>query len=218
MEIGQQHNVASMKKFNDLFMFLDKEGDGNVLKDEAVEGLRKLGAKDDLINKLVDGLLGDDGKIRYMEFMARLIASTTRIESSQLASFFKNVDTDNSGTLSRDEVAALLEQKNMESLLGGRSADELLQEMDQNQDGVVSFGEFQRAVLGQSRPKSAFNKGDEVMYYSTSLQRFVDCSVTEVNPSTGAIQINVKPGAWIDLKMQKSHIRPKGGAGGGYTS
>merc|ERR1712232_375409 len=104
-----------------------------------ITGICKLGVGREFAHKLVDSLVGDDGKIRYTEFMARMIASQRSLQSSEMAGIFQKMDLDGSGTLSKDELREVLKQKNMESLMHGRDADDLLNEMDLNGDGVIGF-------------------------------------------------------------------------------
>jgi len=50
-------------------------------------------------------------------------------------------------------------------------------------------------------------KGQKVRYWSISQKGWVDCEV--VATRNGAIQINVKPDAWLPIELQATHIRSR---------
>jgi calcium-dependent protein kinase len=216
LELSSQKNLGQMKQLNALFRQLDGDGDGTVKADEATEVLAKMGLPADACQKLMDALVGDDGKIKYSEFMAKMIASQESMSAASLSEAFNSIDKDHSGSLNRAEIAELMTHKNMASIVEGRSADDLLQEMDQNGDGEISFDEFKRTMLGETaRPKANFSEGDDTEYYSASYGKWIPCKITAVDPH-GRVQISVKPGAWLDAAMQSSSLRkPGGGKGGG---
>jgi len=220
MKIAEGQNLGQMKEMNELFRQLDADDDGTVESVEALQVLQRCGVDSGTAQSLVDSIIGSDGKIHYSEFMARMISSTQAMTSNSLAAVFREIDADGSGSLSRNELEKLMGQKNMESLMGGRSAGDLLAEMDVNGDGVVSFEEFRQAMVGGTgaakKPAGgAFNKGDAVQYSSPSAGSWLDCKVIETHPS-GAIQIDIKPGQWLRKDAIDARIRKTKG-GGGYA-
>jgi len=54
-----------------------------------------------------------------------------------------------------------------------------------------------------------YNTGDEVMYFSASQKRWMDCKVTTVRDSDGAVQVSCKPGCWIAGGDSSSQLRSK---------
>jgi len=222
LELAGQKNLGQMKEMNAFFRQLDKDDDGTVEAGEAKEILVQCGLPGDAVSKLIDVLTGANGKIKYSEFMARMISSQESVSSSSLAEVFQSIDTDGSGTLSRSEIEGLMSHKNMSSLLAGRTPDDLVAEMDQNGDGVVTFEEFRLTMLGEApRPTSGYAVGQAVEYFSASYGKWVPCEITAVDPKSGRVQISVKPGAWLNLQIQSSNLRkPGGGKGagrGGYN-
>lgn len=214
LELGSQQNLGQMKKLNDLFRALDKDGDGDVETGEAREVLMSVGLPAASTDKLLDALVGSDGKIKYSEFMSRMIAGQTAFTTDKLRSVFAQIDTDGNGTLSRAEMDTLFKKKGMESLMEGRTADELLKEMDVDGDGVIGFSEFVNAMTGQgARPSCGFSQGDDAEYYSVSNGAWIPCKITAVDGRSGAVQIDVKPGAWLGRDVTARALRKKGGAG-----
>jgi len=213
LEMANRKNLGQMKSLNDLFRTFDKDGDGSVGKDEASQALHSMGFNVSECAKMVDSLVGDDGKMKYSEFMARMIASQEAMSSSELAEVFQSLDTDGNGTLCRSELNELLKKPNMASLVDGRSAEDLIAEMDIDGDGVVGFEEFRRAMLGDSATASChFSKGDVAEYYSRSQGGWIPCKIIEVDRRSGKVQVNVKPGAWVrpDSDVRKVHDHSDG--------
>jgi len=222
MEIADSKNLGQMKELNRLFRQLDKDDDGTVDATEAVEVLTQFGLPQAACQSVLDSLVGDDGKITYSEFMAKMIASQETMSASTLSEVFQSIDKDGSGTLSRDEIEALMSHKHLAKLLEGRSSSDLVQEMDCNGDGEISFEEFRSAMLGNTSPSKAqayFAVGDKAEYFSASYGKWIPCDITDVKK--GHVQISVKPGAWLNAQQQTSNLRTPGsgkGAGrGGYS-
>merc|ERR1719291_990943 len=109
-------------------------------------------------------------------------------------------------------------------MLGDRPASSLMEEMDLDRDGRVTFQEFCRVLQGEKpehragRPSMKPGKyvmGQVVQYWSSSYNTWVTCSVTAVDPATGAVQIDQKPGYWLQgeelsrrLRAQQQRGRP----------
>jgi len=220
LEIASTKNLGQMRDMTNLFRQLDKDDDGTIDTTEALEVLTGCGFKRESSMKVLSALIGKDGKIRYSVFMAKMIAGQEGVHSNSLTEVFQSIDKDGSGTLDRSEIEELMQHKNMDGILEGRTAGDLIREMDTNGDGVVDFDEFKRAMLGQSKPPSGtshsgFAEGDDAEYYSASYGQWVPCKITDVN-SAGDVQVSVKPGAWLNKQLQETNLR-KAGQGGGYS-
>jgi len=213
LELGSKQNLGQMKEMNKLFRQLDGDDDGTVESEEALQVLVNVGLPSSSARQLVDSLIGGDGKIHYSEFMGRMMGSQEAMTAQALGEVFQSLDTDQSGSLGRAEIAELMSRKGMNSLLEGRSPDDLLAEMDGDGDGVVTFAEFKRAMLGDPKPSSGFGNGENVEYYSASYGKWVPCQIIAVE--NGRVQVSVKPGAWMDQQVQTRSLRKAGGGGGG---
>merc|ERR1719162_301419 len=75
LEFANRKNLGQMKSLNGLFRQFDKDGSGSVGREEASTALHSMGFTRDEVAKMVDSLIGSDGKMKYSEFMARMIAS-----------------------------------------------------------------------------------------------------------------------------------------------
>ena len=108
----------SDSKLAQLIERIDENGDGVVEYDEFLQGC--------------DAILGSGGSASNEE--------DTPLDIDALVSTFRNLDKDGSGDLSIDELAGLI------STTGGQlseaTAQEIMEQADQNRDGVISLTEF----------------------------------------------------------------------------
>jgi calcium-dependent protein kinase len=205
--IAEQRNLGQMKTLNNLFRQLDQSDNGKITADDARQALKQVGLGD-IAQKVVDSF-GGDGEIMYTEFMAKMIVAQEGFTKSSLAEAFKSMDKDGSGMLSRDEIKEVLTHKNMESITDERSVDSLMELMDLNGDGVISFSEFAAVMIGKPpRAQSRFSQGETVEYRSASLGKWIPAKIVSVS-AHGRVQIDVKPGAWFDADLQSSSLRAK---------
>lgn len=77
--------------------------------------------------------------------------------------------------------------------------------------------------------RAPFTKGQRVEYLSTTVNRWVQAQVTDVQPGSGAIMLDCKPGYWMPVEQQDQKVRLPTGAsdavsaapgagGGGYSA
>lgn len=108
----------SDSKLAQLIERVDENGDGVVEYNEFLQGC--------------DAILGSDGGDSSKE--------DTPLDIDALVATFRNLDKDGSGDLSIDELAGLI------STTGGQlseaTAQEIMEQADQNRDGVISLTEF----------------------------------------------------------------------------
>jgi Ca2+-binding EF-hand superfamily protein len=98
---------------------------------------------------------------------AKLRAKDTRPTQVRARELFDVIDEDGSGTLSKDEVAKLMEQmgSRITSMMGGtKKLDEAFAEMDPNADGTVTFDEF-LVWYKRSHPETLEDMNAQVRFY-----------------------------------------------------
>ena len=89
--------------------------------------------------------LDGDGTIDYTEFIAAAFQKDLLLSSDNLQRAFRMFDTDGDGSISREELKAVF---------GGGHVnqrdeavwDEIMAEVDKNQDGEISFEEFEEGM------------------------------------------------------------------------
>uniref|UniRef100_A0A7S1QET2 Non-specific serine/threonine protein kinase n=1 Tax=Alexandrium catenella TaxID=2925 RepID=A0A7S1QET2_ALECA len=225
-DITARQNLAQLRELNDLFLSLDANNDGLISAEELREALGKAWSSAD-VEKLIKALgVNTGGEVSYDEFIGELLAAKYPEESMLLQRIFTASDTDHTGYLNAKEVAELARGPAMERFLGGRSPEALMQLMDADRDGRVSFDEFRRAVhnetlKGRLHPGVKYRVGKAAQYWSRSHGAWIDCTVTAVDELHGAVQVSCKPDFWIQGEDLQSLLRPladAAAAGGRHAS
>lgn len=168
------------------------------------------------IDRLIMDLVGKDGMVPYTEFMGQMIAAKKGENQGILWQIFCDVDQDDSGYLDENEIKMLLERPAIKDILGNKTPNQVLAEMDDNGSGRVNFEEFTRACAGGPRgpPQCAFQVGEDAEYYSVSHNCWIACTITAVDASSAAVQTSCKPKYWLQKVEQATKLRKKGGKGG----
>ncbi|KNC35420.1 CAMK/CDPK protein kinase [Plasmodium falciparum RAJ116] len=149
--------IDETKELTKIFKKMDKNGDGQLDRNELIIGykeLLKLKGEDtsDLDNAAieyeVDQILNSidldqNGYIEYSEFLTvsidrKLLLSTERLEKA-----FKLFDKDGSGKISANELAQLFGLSDVSS----ECWKTVLKEVDQNNDGEIDFKEFRDMLV-----------------------------------------------------------------------
>jgi calcium-dependent protein kinase len=131
-------------KMEEIFAAMDKNNDGMLSKDEIREGYEEhfgIPIDDEEIDRIfkvidVDG----SGAIDYSEFLMATMSEQQLMSKEKLKQAFRMFDKDNSGTISRDEI---------KEALGGldeEMADKMISEVDEDNDGEISFEEFEKMM------------------------------------------------------------------------
>jgi len=222
-DLASRENLAQLKELNELFLQLDVDNDGIVSADDVRKRLGDLWPEErveGLIKALVDG---EGGQVSYEEFMGQLIAATEPVENELLWRVFCEVDRKGKGFLDLDDIRALLQRPAIAKVLGGREPEALLAEMDASGNKKVSFASFRNVVHSQvdsssgeraCRPhlhgprRRRFVKGQLARYYSMTHSAWIHCTIIEVDPVSGAVQVDCKPGYWICGVELQTRLRP----------
>jgi len=146
--VNQNMSRQEMDDLTELFRKFDKSGDGKLSVDELVEGYKQMFGEllaEQEVNFFMENLDTDGSqKIEFDEFIAATISRQNSLADEKLKSAFDLFDTDNSGFISVN---------NLKQVIGDISQDtedswrEIIREVDQNEDGVISFVEFRDMIL-----------------------------------------------------------------------
>jgi calcium-dependent protein kinase len=126
------------KDLEKIFQAMDVDGNGDIDKEELLQGYEKhfgieiSPAQVDEMFKAVD--LDGNGTIDFTEFVMATMNEKELITPERLRAAFRMFDSDNSGSISRDEIKKILgfsSEENNELL------DELINEIDENGDGEI---------------------------------------------------------------------------------
>merc|ERR1712187_671755 len=139
--LASTKNLAQMRDLNELFRSLDKDNNGRVSADELRGGLKGR-LSPEAAEQLVSTWVGADGNVPYTLFMGEMLLAKEAETGNLLWQFFLEADTDRSGSLSLQELEALLRKPEVGKALGNSvSAAELMREMDKDQSGQVDYEE-----------------------------------------------------------------------------
>jgi calcium-dependent protein kinase len=131
------NEVDELKK---VFKVLDVNGDGRLTYDELRNGFDKTFGKhasEVEMNKIIAEIDGDnDGYISYEEFLRVTINQKKLLDDKNLELAFQRFDINGDGKLSKDELKAVLGTSDNEYI------NALIDMVDQNNDGQVSYSEF----------------------------------------------------------------------------
>nr|ACP74204.1 calmodulin domain protein kinase [Eimeria bovis] len=145
------------KELNKIFKKMDKNGDGQLDKQELMEGyveLMKLKGEDVSaldksaieceVDQVLDAVDFDkNGFIEYSEFVTVAMDRKTLLSRKRLERAFGMFDADGSGKISSSELATIFGVSEFDSETWRR----VLAEVDKNNDGEVDFDEFQQMLL-----------------------------------------------------------------------
>ena len=144
--IAQQLPDSEVANLKNVFMSIDKNGDGQLTVAEIIEGIDKSGIKADALGIDIKEVLmnidsNQSGCIDYTEFIAATLEKKKYMREDRLWSAFRVFDVDGNGTISKEELQKILLGGNVD-IDGDKSIDEIIRECDLNGDGEISFDEF----------------------------------------------------------------------------
>ena len=134
-------------EYREAFALFDKNGDGTITVTELGTVMRSLGNNptetelQDMINEVdADG----NGTLEFDEFcqlMARQMIDSNQQEE-ELKQRFAMFDKDGNGTIDREELRDVMQQ--LGEKLSEEDIEEMIQDADQNGDGLIDYNEFVR--------------------------------------------------------------------------
>ena len=130
----------------EMFQSLDKNGDGVLSKEEIYEGykesLGEVEARKEVERIMSEVDIDNSGSIDYNEFVMAATNRQKMLNKEKLEATFNMFDKDGSGTISADEIKAVLCSRNENK----KAVEDLIKEVDQNGDGEISLSEFKEMM------------------------------------------------------------------------
>lgn len=131
-------------KMEEIFASMDKNNDGMLSKQEISEGYEEhfgMPIDDDELDKIFAAIDTDgSGAIDYSEFLMATMNEQQLMSKEKLKQAFKMFDKDGSGTISKEEIKEAL--GNLDEAM----ADKMIGEVDEDNDGEISFEEFEKMM------------------------------------------------------------------------
>jgi calcium-dependent protein kinase len=141
-----------------LFNQIDVNDDGRINKDELYNGLKdqlrikNLKKEVDIIFKKLD--MDGNGSIEYEEFIRAAVNKDFFISDEIIEFAFKFFDKDNSGEITYDEIKEVFKDSMIKSSKEEISLKKIIDEVDKNGDGVISYEEFSLIMKKLIIPKN----------------------------------------------------------------
>eukprot|EP00392_Amoebophrya_sp_AT5.2_P004185 g4193.t1 len=143
--IATQIPDDSIKNLRELFFQLDVDNDGTLTVEEITTGLAKAGLQDnqEQLSDLIKQIDSDgSGKIDYSEFLAATMDKRHYMKESACYAAFKVFDRDGNGVIDKQELADVLADGDLRSVVSQDIINGILQDADANGDGEIDFEEF----------------------------------------------------------------------------
>lgn len=140
-------------QLRDAFSLFDKNGTGQITKDDMGEVMRSLGLSpteselQDMINE-VD--IDKSGAIDFSEFLKMMTIKTSESDQmTELREVFKVFDHDQSGTISISELRSVM--KSLGENLSDAEIDDMMKAADKDASGTIDFDEFVELMIGDAK-------------------------------------------------------------------
>ncbi|KAG6622787.1 CAMK/CDPK protein kinase [Phytophthora cinnamomi] len=133
-DLATEGDIAELKN---QFMAIDTDGNGVITVSELAEALRDtgLGMIEEEVLELVKGIdIDGDGLVDYPEFLAATMKRNLANQEEHLINAFNYFDTTNTGQITKADLVQFMGSE--------EQAQEVIDDVDANGDGVISFEEF----------------------------------------------------------------------------
>lgn len=143
---SQYTSLKETKELREVFLSLDKDGDGRISKGELLEAFKNtIGEMEEIEVQRIMGEVDSDnsGFIDYTEFLKANIDTKKLLSDQNLKLAFSLFDTDGSGKISADEIKKVFQcdQPSDENVW-----KEIIKSLDVNGDGEIDLEEFKALV------------------------------------------------------------------------
>eukprot|EP00929_Paragymnodinium_shiwhaense_P018171 TRINITY_DN1282_c1_g1_i1.p1 TRINITY_DN1282_c1_g1~~TRINITY_DN1282_c1_g1_i1.p1 ORF type:complete len:536 (+),score=126.76 TRINITY_DN1282_c1_g1_i1:72-1610(+) len=168
--------VEERQKVRQAFLELDKDQTGTIKLWEFKQALDQHFKLDDEQAEAAFAALdtSQTDEIHYSEFLAAMCSTRVAMHDDLLKNTFKRFDKDNSGYITAD---------NLRDVLGSQDVQAILEEVDRNTDGKISYEEFLGYLRNHSDSEAATAEAaallDDAMADSQSERRRMSLIVQE---------------------------------------
>ena len=155
-----QTKAEELSECREMFLKFDANNDGFITLDELQSGYQDLQQifhmqAPDVMALMKSADLNGDGRIDYAEFIAAAYEKSLLLSQQNLRAAFNMMDVDGDGTLTKDELMQVFGDANVTER-GEQIWDEIVASVDSNNDGIIDFEEFERAMKSVLRQRATF--------------------------------------------------------------
>ena len=137
------------KELQDVFDQFDKDKDGKISAKELENAMQSMGQTPtgEEINEMMREVdLNQDGKIDFDEFMSLMIKSSPDTQTEEeVINAFRVFDKEGNGLISSAELKHIM--MNIGDKMTEKEADEMVNEADIDEDGMINYEEFVRMMM-----------------------------------------------------------------------
>mmetsp|Transcript_11472 Transcript_11472/g.32291 ORF Transcript_11472/g.32291 Transcript_11472/m.32291 type:complete len:699 (-) Transcript_11472:78-2174(-) len=157
--IARSISDDSIDKLRQIFLEFDKDMSGSLTMEEVESALRALNAPESVVVEMQRILAQMDmdgsGDINWTEFLASTMKTQQYLQEEVCRAAFHMMDQDGDGIITRPDIVNLLlneDRKQEAGLLGMgvEQADKILESVDVNGDGQLTFEEFMQMMNDSS--------------------------------------------------------------------
>jgi calcium-dependent protein kinase len=139
--VARHSDSRDLDELRSMFRKLDTNNDGYITYDEFSQCLK---ATERFRAEEIESLFKNfdrhnSNRISYLDFLAATIETQGRIDEENLVKAFEELDSDNSGYISKEDLQRSLG-------LRARIIEKMIHECDRDGDGKISFLDFKQAI------------------------------------------------------------------------
>ncbi|CAN0927449.1 Calcium-dependent protein kinase 20 [Linum grandiflorum] len=139
--IAESMSEEEIAGLREMFKMIDTDNSGNITLEELKNGLDKVGAnlkESEIVGLMQAADIDNSGTIDYGEFIAAMIHLNKIQKEDHLFTAFSYFDKDGSGYITADELQQACDQFG----LGDIHIADIINEVDQDNDGRIDYSEF----------------------------------------------------------------------------
>lgn len=139
--IAERMSEDEIAGLREMFKMLDADNSGTITFEELKEGLKRVGSNlmESEIRQLMDAAdVDNNGTIEYGEFIAATLNLNKTERQDHLFAAFSYFDKDSSGYITLDELQEACKEFGIDDV----QLEEMIQEVDQDNDGTIDYSEF----------------------------------------------------------------------------
>ncbi|XP_065856129.1 calcium-dependent protein kinase 26-like [Euphorbia lathyris] len=139
--IAENLSEEEIAGLTEMFKMIDTDGSGQISFEELKVGLKKFGAnlnESEIYDLMQAADIDNSGTIDYGEFIAATLHVNKVEKGDHLLAAFSYFDKDGSGYITLDELQQACIEFGMEDI----HLEEMMQEIDQDNDGRIDYNEF----------------------------------------------------------------------------
>jgi len=152
--IACQMDDRRIRHLREVFCQLDADNDGMLTAKELRDGMARAGLKEvppDL-QAIMEDVDGDgSGVVDYTEFLAATIDHKAYVQEDVVWSAFRVFDRNGDGQITLAELREVLSDKDVEEVVGQETIAKLMEDVDLDGDGRISFEEFMAMMRSEHR-------------------------------------------------------------------